>query len=394
MMFMYKHSLIILITIISVIHPVYGSDDASSYQLKLDEIRDKISTVLSNLQETQDKRSDVRDELQKLERKIARTSKSLRTTKRKHRNAGKKLTDLRAELVTLNKELKKQRQVLSSQLRSAHAMGQQAQLKMLFNQQQPSELGRSMVYYRYLNQARSAEISSFLERIDARMKLEQSIAATKQELEQLLLTKNKQHQTLKSNRKSRKQLLNKLNQDIEHQNYTLDELKSSRNRIESLLMSLGEILADIPSQTQNQLPFSGLKGKLPWPVKGTFSAQFGTPRHQGDLIWNGVVIKAAYGTPVRAISHGQIAFSDWLQGFGFITIVDHNDGYMSLYGHNQELFKQAGDWIEPGEILATVGDSGGQSESGLYFELRHQGKPVNPSLWCNNKIRHIALKDN
>jgi septal ring factor EnvC (AmiA/AmiB activator) len=111
-------------------------------------------------------------------------------------------------------------------------------------------------------------------------------------------------------------------------------------------------------------------------------------------MWNGVIINSAYGTPVRAISYGRVAFADWLQGFGFITIIDHDDGYMSLYGHNQALYKQSGDWVEAGEVIATVGDSGGQANSGLYFELRHQGKPINPNRWCSTKVQHVALQDN
>jgi septal ring factor EnvC (AmiA/AmiB activator) len=158
-------------------------------------------------------------------------------------------------------------------------------------------------------------------------------------------------------------------------------------------MSLGELLADIPNEPVEQQPFDQLKGKLPWPIKGSFSAQFGTVRNQSDLTWNGVIIDSAYNTPVRAISYGRVAFADWLQGYGFITIIDHNDGFMSLYGHNQELYKQAGDWVESGEVIATVGDSGGQNDSGLYFELRSQGKPIDPNQWCSSKVEHLALQD-
>ena len=143
----------------------------------------------------------------------------------------------------------------------------------------------------------------------------------------------------------------------------------------------------------DQKPFGQLKRNLPWPVKGKFSAAFGTSRNTGDLRWNGVVIDSDYGKPVRAISHGRIVFADWLQGYGFITIIDHNDGYLSLYGHNQDQYKQAGDWVEAGETIATIGDSGGQPKSGLYFEIRHQGKPINPKQWCSTKISHVAMKD-
>jgi len=364
------------------------------YQGKLDNIREKITGILGKLNKTQNKRSNVRNELQKLERKIAKVAKSLRYTRRKHTKSTIKLKKLNKDLKHLKSELNDQRDLLSSQIRSAYAMGNQAQLKLVLNQQQPTEMGRAMVYFDYLNQARTSEITEYLQSIKQKQKLEISIKTTNNELKILVKKKLKQKNNLSGHRSNRKRLLAKLNKDINSQQLTLDDLKNSRSRIEQLLMSIGEILADIPNEPVKQIPFGKLKHKLPWPIRGNFSAKFGSSRNQGDLKWNGIVIDADYGTPVRAISYGRVAFSDWLQGFGFITIIDHNDGFLSLYGHNQALFKQAGDWVESGEIIATVGDSGGQSRSGLYFEIRSKGKPVNPSLWCSSKIRHLAMKEN
>ena len=147
-------------------------------------------------------------------------------------------------------------------------------------------------------------------------------------------------------------------------------------------------MVDIPAAGRDTQPFIQQKGSLPWPVKGAFLAHYGKPKPHGDLKWNGVLISSDYGCPVKAISHGRVAFSDWLQGFGFITIIDHGDDYLSLYGHNESLFKQVGDWVNPGEVIATVGDSGGQIKPALYFEMRSKGKPVNPNAWCSNQRSH------
>ncbi|MCW9012541.1 MAG: peptidoglycan DD-metalloendopeptidase family protein [Gammaproteobacteria bacterium] len=384
---------VILLLMVSPV--VLATDQApADYQIKLEQIREKITQVLNRLNETENKRSNVRSQIQSLELKIAKTSKSLRETQLKHKKSTRKLAALKDELKKLKQKLRNQRAILADQIRSAYAMGQQAQVKLLLNQQQPDEMGRAMVYYDYLNQARTEEIGEYLQSIEKKQQLETSIGETAAELEQLLDKRLKQKKSLSGQRINRKRLLAKLSQDIDHQQNTLTELKGSRNRIEQLLMSLGELLADIPSAPLDQKPFGQLKGKLPWPIKGNFNAKFGTSRNQGDLTWNGVIISSSYGTPVRAISHGRVAFADWLQGYGFITIIDHKDGYMSLYGYNQALYKQAGDWIEAGEVIATVGDSGGQADSGLYFEIRHLGKPINPNRWCSSKIKHLAMKEN
>lgn len=391
---MMRQLLSLFIVFLLITPPARGSEaSAGEYQDKLDQVREKITQVLNRLNEDQSKRSDVRSELQKLELKIAKVAKSLRSTQRKHRKSTQKLKQLKIDLKRLKGALAKQKSLLSRQIRSAYAMGQQPQIKLLLNQQEPAEMGRAMVYYDLLNRERTREITDYLQSIREKQQLERSISDTTRELEKLVKKRLAQKEQLTRHRGNRKRLLARLNEDIEDQQMTLRDLENSRSRIEQLLMSLGELLADIPGEPDAQKPFGNLKGKLPWPVKGQFAARFGTSRNQGDLNWNGVVIDSAYGTPVRAVSHGRVAFADWLQGFGFITIIDHDDGYMSLYGHNQALYKRSGDWVEASEVIATVGDSGGQSDSGLYFEIRYQGKPVNPARWCSRKVRHLANRD-
>jgi len=370
------------------------ADSSTAYQQRLDQIRDKISSVLSALSQNKDQRNTVRSELSKLEVKVAVSAKKLRQTQRKLKKAKKNLKKTQSELKKLSRYLVKQRNILADQLRSAYAMGQQPQLKMLLNQQDPTEMGRAIVYFSYLNRARGKEIETFLASIEEQSRLKADIENSTRDLAALVKVKKQEKKQLDLNRSKRKQLLVRLNKDIDSQQLTLNDLHVSRSRIEDLLMSLGELLADIPAEAVNQKPFGQLNGKLPWPVKGKLRANFGTTRNQGDLTWNGVVINADYDTRIRAVTHGRVAFADWLQGYGFITIIDHNDGYMSLYGYSQELYKQVGDWVEASEVIATVGDSGGQLKSGLYFEIRKQGKPVNPKKWCSSRVKHLALQEN
>jgi septal ring factor EnvC (AmiA/AmiB activator) len=370
-----------------------ADDQATDYQLKLDGLRTKITNLVSDLGSTKSKRNDLRQELQKLEVRIAKVAIALRGTEHKHKLANNKLASLRQDLGDIRVRLDQQRRLLAGQLRAAYTLGQQPQLKLVLSQKVPAEMGRAMVYFDYLNRTRNHEILSYLASIEHKQAVEADIEKAVSQLTRLAAEQKTQKKQLDENRVSRKALIERLNQDIEQQQLALQDLEDSRNRIEKLLMSLGELMADIPASAGNDQAFAALKGKLPWPVRGSFNAEFGESRSQGGLKWNGVLIHAAYGTPVHAITSGRVEFADWLQGFGFITIVNHNDGYMSLYGHNQALYKKAGDWVEAGETIATVGDSGGYETSGLYFEIRYQGKPVNPKQWCSASARHLAKVD-
>ena len=372
--------------------PVFAADndDFERYQKKLEKVQQGINKVKKHLKSTRYKRGHVVTELQQLESKISKNSVELKKTEAKVRKLNNKVSDLRGELDKLQRKLKTQRQSLSEQIRAAYAIGRQQQVKMLLNQQDPAEMGRVMVYFDYLNRAREQHITEFLDNIAEKQRLEEELNTALTAYQETLRTQKKQENTLLSQRLKRNQLLTRLEREINNQEKNLSELQGSRNRIENLLKSLGELLADIPQSPSDSRPFKQQKGKLPWPASGPFLATYGEPRKQGGLKWNGVLISTAHGTPVRAVSHGRIAFADWLQGYGFITIIDHGEGYMSLYGHNEALIKQAGDWVNSGEVIATSGDSGGQPMPGVYFEIRSRGKPVNPGGWCSRKAKHAA----
>ncbi len=372
---------------------VSKNEDMSHYQDKLAKLQKSIAKIHQHLKGSKKQRSHVVTELKTLEAEISKTSKKLKTLKKKVIDSRQLAKKLKHELNQLNKQLAEQRTVLSEQIRSAYSMGHQQNLKMLLNQQDPAQAGRTQAYFNYLNRARQQQIHSFLATLDLKKQTEAKLKQTLLTQNKLLKSQKKKKRQRQKQRFQRKQLLAELSKKIKNQETTLSSLESSRGRIENLLKSLGELLADIPTSPSENQPFLSQKGKLPWPLKGRFMNKYGQPKNYGDLKWNGVLIKTELGTPVRVISHGRVAFSDWLQGFGFITIVDHGDGYMSLYGQNESLFKQTGDWVQAGEVIATAGDSGGQTISGVYFEIRSRGKPVNPSKWCSSKARHIARQN-
>ncbi len=384
------YSTFLLLSLFFCANTVYASEnkDMVHYQSKLERLQKSIAKIQQHLKGSKRKRSHVLTELKKLESEISKNALVLNTLASDVQTIRQQKTKLERDLQQLNTQLSRQQTVLSEQMRSAYSMGHQQNLKMLLNQQNPAQAGRAQEYFNYFNRARTQQIETFSETIKRKKQ-------TESELKQTLITQNKLLQTQKQKkrkrqkqRSQRKNLLTELGNKIKNQENTLSSLESSRARIENLLKSLGELLADIPGNPSENQPFAAQKGKLPWPAKGSFLSKFGQPKNQGDLKWNGVLIKADFGTPIKVISHGRVAFSDWLQGFGFITIINHGDGYMSLYGNSESLFKQTGDWISAGDVIATAGDSGGQPQSGIYFEIRSRGKPVNPAKWCTSKASH------
>lgn len=357
------------------------------YQQKLDRLQQSIINIQQHLKDTRSHRGHTLTELQQLESEISLNAVALNQTETKIKSINTLISQLKNNLDQLNQQLKAQKFILGEQLRAAYALGAQQNTKMLLNQQDPAEIGRIQAYFDYFNRARAAEIQLFIQTIESKQQQEQELAQSLSAQKEALDTQKKQTRSLQKQRLKRSQLLEQLNEKIANQEQTLTGLESSRNKIEDLLSSLGQLLADIPPTPGDKKPFIQQKGLLPWPVQGPFLARFGQSRQQGDLKWNGVLIGSSYGSPVHSVSHGRVAFSDWLQGYGFIIIIDHGDGYMSLYGHNESLFKRTGDWVNAGDVVATTGDSGGQPDPGLYFEIRARGKPVDPYQWCSQKAR-------
>ena len=382
----------LIFCLILSINPVFASknEDMALYQDKLEKLQKSIAKIQKHLKGSKKERSNVITELQTLEREISKNAKKLSKLGADIRKINKRKNKLKREIKELNTKISKQRMALAEQARAAYSMGNQQNLKMLLNQQDPAQAGRTQEYFNYLNRARSQNIETFLQTVNQKQTTEKQLQETLVTQQKLLASQKQQTRLRQKQRSQRQVLLTELSDKIKNQENTLSDLESSRGRIENLLKSLGELLADIPTNPSENRPFIAQKGKLPWPVKGRFLSKFGQSKNYGDLKWNGVLIQARLGTPVRVVSHGRVAFSDWLQGFGFITIIDHSDGYMSLYGHNETLLKQTGDWVAAGEVIATAGDSGGQDQSGVYFEIRARGKPVNPSQWCTTSAQHTA----
>jgi septal ring factor EnvC (AmiA/AmiB activator) len=237
-----------------------------------------------------------------------------------------------------------------------------------------------LVYFDYYNRARTeriAVVSGELAKLD---ELAQASARVEEELTVLEAKQATELAALEQSRDERRAVVAKLDAELRDANAAASKLKNEERRLTEVVKRLAELSAGFP--VDNEQPFARVKGKLAWPVQGRLAGDYGQPRGAGGPVrWTGVLLEATAGTPVKAVYHGRVAFADWLQGLGLLVIVDHGGGYMSLYGHNEALLKESGDWVEPGETIAQVGDSGGQARPGLYFEIRYNGEPVNPHPW-------------
>ena len=386
-----KSTYLLLISLIFS-HFSHATESKAQYQQKLDIIRNNINTVESKLDNDKSKRGQLQRDLKSLDKKISRLSKEIDYTKFLIKKYKKSLKILKKDLNTLSKSLKVQKDSLSKQVKAAYVMGKHETAKLLLNQQNAIEMGHAFIYYQYLNKTRSHQILEYNLLVQEKTKLKERISTKSLELTELKKDQFRKINRFSTNRTKRNQLIAQLNSKIVSNEDTLTSLLSHRKKIEDLLISLGEILADIPTKPSNEKPFSSQKGRLPWPIAGRITNKYGSKRARSDLKWNGVVLSEKYGTPVHAISNGRVIFSNWLQGYGFIIILDHGSSFMSLYGYNQNLLKELGDWVKTGDTIATVGDSGGQQKSALYFEIRKQGKPVNPKKWCSIKYTNYASR--
>ena len=364
---------------------VVTAQGAAEKALELKELRARIQSLQQTLEANQRKKSNAEKRLHDVENQINETSRELRRIDNELDAKRGQLQTLREKRRGQTIQLKRQREHLASEARMAYAMGHQQQVKLLLNQEQPSAVGRMLVYFGYFSRARLEQITAMRTSLEQLHALEDSIAQKTASLTVLRTSQQLESERLKEKKRARKQAVAALSRELQKQGGKLKRLKTNEQQLQELVSSLQELLVDIPADATQQQPFNNLKGKLRWPTRGRLAKRFGTRRGSGGLKWRGVMIEAAEGGDVRAVAQGRVAFSDWMRGFGLLVIIDHGDGYMSLYGHNQALYKEVGEWVDTGEVVALLGASGGQSESGLYFELRHKGQPINPVRWCAGK---------
>jgi len=365
--------------------PASGADNVTAgkeKEAKLASLRKQIQALRESLDTAHTKKDSLQQQLRSTELEIGSLNRSIRDLEEQLGRQARKLDKLQSEKSMQQDNLKEQRRSLSDQIRASYAMGKQGYMKLLLNQQDPAVIGRTLTYYDYFNRARASQINTIGSTLTEIDDLEATIADKTSRLESLHDEQAQKMRALEGNRESRHQIIVKLDTDIDTNEQRLKQLLQDQAGLVELLEGIRKALTNIPPDQGNLPPFATLKGHLPWPYGGHITTRYGSSRNVGELKWQGVMISGSEGEQVKAIYSGRVAFADWLRGYGLLLIIDHGNGYMSLYGYNQSLYKNVGDWVEAGETIATIGNSGGHLASGLYFEIRHNGTPENPLSWC------------
>lgn len=352
-------------------------------QARLDDLKRSISKLEKRLSVQDKEKNSLQSELKKVELETSQISRNLRSLRKKVAGLEVKLASLGKQEIELQTEIAQQSGAIVDQISSAYKLGSEEPIKLLLNQEDPQKIARVLRYYGYFLEARTKKIQRYMADVDALADVVEDISK-----EKLSLTKSRNElergqRKLRDRVKKRSGTLAKLKTSLVTDKKKLGGLQKERGELEEILSAVEEAVADM-TLPKNYQSFASRKGKLKWPLKGKVAHSFGSTR-SGELRWEGWLISAKAGAAVNAVHNGRVVFSNYLRGFGLLIILDHGDGYMTLYAHNQELLKDTGDWVQSSQTLARAGDTGGLSKPALYFEIRKQGKPSDPKSWLGKR---------
>jgi septal ring factor EnvC (AmiA/AmiB activator) len=375
-------------TLVSVAH--------ASRQEELENLRKRIAAVQHDMDKASESKVEVADALRESERAISNSNRKLAELAALQHAADQKLSKLQGQQQQLGTNITGQQALLSKLLYQQYLGGKQEYLKLLLNNQDPNQAARDLLYYQYIARSRASWLTTLRENLAELNAISISTREQRTELASLRTEQAAQQKTLEKEKRTRQRMLGKISQQLHLQRREITHLQRDANRLSQLVDKLTKMLAqpkskslfrndNLPDNRFDGKPFDQLKGKLTLPVRGEITNRFGTPRPESTVQWKGLFLRTSSGQPVKAIAAGQVVFADWLRGFGNLLIIDHGNGYMSLYGNNETLYKQVGDVLRGGDTVASVGNSGGNEDFGLYFELRHESKPLDPIKWLATK---------
>jgi septal ring factor EnvC (AmiA/AmiB activator) len=347
---------------------------------KLDALRMEMKSLAAQAQATAGERGDAARTLREKELALSAVAKDVHALDERVATQQANFDALNQHRAELEAALRKQHDALAALLRSAYALGRNEELKLLLQQDDVAAIARVMAYHRYFQRAQIDQIDRLRGDLKQLADVQAAIEAATRELAATRDARGAEAAKLETERRERAILVESIDARLKDQNARIAALGKNETALTGLLDKLRDVFADIPKQLSGDAPFASSRGRLAWPLQGKVAVAFGAGDESGRRS-SGLLLATKSGTPVHAISHGRVAFADWLRGYGLMIIVDHGDGYLSLYGCNETLLKDVGDWVNAGETIASSGASGGQKTAGLYFELRAKGQAVDPRGW-------------
>lgn len=367
----------VLLALAAILAPLPA---AAGDAAELEQVRKKIARAQERVADIKGELSRGQSKLRDAEKLAARVAAELRAVRRKERELVAGLARLDAEQKALDRQADAQAKALARDMRDAWQLGRSSPLKAWLGADDPQRAARLSRYYEYVQRDRAKRLDAFRE---TRAKLEEARGRIAAEQEKLVEAREEladREEDVRAASEDRRKAVQQLAGELKSQRNELDRLRADEAALRRVLDTAREAFRDIPPQAVGS-PLKERRGKLRWPVAGRIVASYGSSLAEGKLTLNGIVIAAGEGSEVRAVHHGRVVYADWLRGYGLLTIVDHGDGFLSIYGYNQSLLRNVGDWVKEGEAIATVGASGGRNAPGLYFELRAGGEPQDPARW-------------
>lgn len=359
---------------------------------ELENLRKRISAVQREMDKTSESKSDVADDLRDSERAISDINRKLAALNGQLHSTDQRLGELQMQEHELRNRIEKQQILLGKLLRQQYLGGKQEHLKLLLNGQNPNQIALDLQYYSYIAKNRAEWLSALHKDLSELGAVSVSLREQRAEVALLQAEKSSQKNKLNDQHHVRQRMLSKISRKLSQQRSEIKRLQHNEDNLAKLVEEISGLLSQpesnalfhnekLPDRRFDGNPFSQLKGKLTLPVRGAVTNRFNTPRPDSAILWKGLFLRTSSGQAVKAIAAGQVVYSDWLRGFGNLLIVDHGNNYMSLYGNNETLYKQVGDILHGGDTIAAVGNSGGNTDFGLYFELRYKSQPLDPMKW-------------
>ncbi len=360
---------------------------------KLDALRTRIEGLRAKIAEAEESRTEARDQLRDSERAISEAGRALRSLAGRRAAAQEELKTLLRRSQALETEIASRRESLGRLLTLRYLNGEQSALKLLFSGEDPGRIARELHYYGYVSRAQAQFIGELRSSLARLRELENGTRERNAEIAAIESARRTERAGLVKQQGEHRKVLARVSSQLSAQRREVQQLEHDESRLSRLVEELGKVIAATPLLRNERVPepggaegsLSGLKRGLRLPIRGELANRFGAQRPSGGPSWKGLFIRSPSGQEVRAVGSGRVVFADWLRGFGNLLIIDHGKGYLTIYGNNESVLKRVGEPVRTGDAVATVGASGGNMESGLYFEIRHEGKAFDPMRWVSLK---------